>query len=252
MADAGADRFAVEPGADGPNDGSGSPSIPEGWQLTDIGADLDAMNGQLVIEPMLTRSTAKVSSGLWTLTGSGQGFIHVWDQGALLYQSAKVTGDFTMTAFVRKLEMVVPTDRIDGAAQAMLNVRDVPICIGSNCESSSVILSVASPTGTKMQFRSRVPSRNHTPAIASLPPPQKAPLWLRLVRRENVFTASTSPDGTSWHPLSYSITLALAPAVHLGLACSARNDRAVSSDRNGYHLKRSARCEFSDVTITQP
>jgi regulation of enolase protein 1 (concanavalin A-like superfamily)/plastocyanin len=64
------------------------------------------------------------------------------------------------------------------------------------------------------------------------------PQWLRLARSGNAFTASTSPDGTTFTPVGGSQTLALSTQLLVGMAASSRNDGTL------------AQATFDNVTLS--
>ncbi len=64
------------------------------------------------------------------------------------------------------------------------------------------------------------------------------PQWLRLARSGNVFTASTSADGTTFTPVGGAPTLPLSAQLLVGLAASSRNDGTL------------AQATFDNVTLS--
>ena len=102
-----------------------------GWSQIDIGSEAnyenpaDAKNANACPDPdaMITKGTVDYKDGAYTLTGSGEGFIHGWDQGNLVYFKTKIQGDFTFTAKVDRFEMTNGKP-LNGAAEALLNVRE--------------------------------------------------------------------------------------------------------------------------------
>jgi len=256
----------------GPDAGAGGDSdqvvkvpagtVREGFQQLDIGAHID---DGIDPEDMLTKGTVRYEAGTWTLTGSGEGFIHGWDQGNLVVTEA--AGDLTITAHVDKLELVEAGQNLDGAAQALLNVRQSLDAY----EDYSVIAAI---TPDKLHFMARQQDPTdqnkwwYRPAFPSQwPPPRPAPHWIRLTRRGNTFTAYVSEDGTSFQPFAelepgkgQPINVpGMTENVYVGLGCSARNDRNYvpngpggRKDASAPHLLRSARCVFSRVSITTP
>jgi hypothetical protein len=62
---------------------------------------------------------------------------------------------------------------------------------------------------------------NYGPLVA-------APYWVRLVRAGSTFTASISPDGTTWSPLGQT-TISMASQTYVGLAVSSHHNGTLST-----------------------
>ncbi len=254
-----------------------------GWAALDIGQAAnydggDAANPESCPDPdaMLTPGTVHFENGVWTLTGSGEGFIHGWDQGYLVYFKTKISGDFTFTMKVDKFEML-NGKALDGAAQALLNVRQD---LGFKQPTHSI---VAGASPNRYLFMARYSWAGdggkwwHWPAFPDTwPTHRELTSWTRVVARGDAISAETSSDGVSWqavqdndqnaeHPSWYPFRLPeLAESRYVGLVCSARNDRnyaplvsppgktASGRDPESAQLRGAARCVFSHVTLTQP
>lgn len=258
-------------------------NVQLGWAALDIGqaANYDGADGPSPDscpdpDAMLTPGTVHFESGVWTLTGSGEGFIHGWDQGYLVYFKTKISGDFTFTMKVDAFEMVNGKS-LDGAAEALLNVRQD---LGFKQPTHSIIAG-ASPNRYLFMARYSWAGEGgkwwHWPAWPDTWPTHREPKsWTRLVARGDAISAETSSDGENWqavedndqnaqHPTWYPFRLPeLAQSRYVGLVCSARNDRnyaplvqspgktASCRDPDSPQLRASARCVFSHVTLTQP
>jgi hypothetical protein len=260
-------------------------TVKLGWNQIDIGAEAnyenpaDAKNANACPDPdaMITKGTVDYENGAYTLTGSGEGFIHGWDQGNLVYFKTKIQGDFTFTAKVDRFEMTNGKP-LNGAAEALLNVRED---LNYRQPTQSVI---AGAPPSKFIFMARYfwdgdPNNKwwHWPAWPTTwPNPRSLLSWTRITRRGNAFAAYSSTDGQSWdvithndtdisHPDWYPFQLdKMPPAVFVGLVCSARNDRNYAPmtklpgkstdcrDPNSDLLRSSARCVFSHVSLAQP
>jgi hypothetical protein len=260
-------------------------TVKIGWDQIDIGREANYENPADAKSPgacpdpdaMITKGTVDYQDGVYTLTGSGEGFIHGWDQGNLVYFKTKIHGDFTFTAKVDRFEMTNGKP-LNGAAEALLNVRED---LNYRQPTQSVI---AGAPPSKFIFMARYywdgdPSNKwwHWPAWPETwPDPRPILSWTRITRRGNDFAAYSSLDGNSWdlikhndtnpsHPAWYPFQLATMPAdVYIGLVCSARNDRnyapmtklpgktADCRDPSSDLLLSSARCVFSHLSVTQP
>jgi hypothetical protein len=252
-----------------------------GWAQLDIGKDANydgANTASSCPDPdaMLTPGTVQFADGVWTLTGSGEGFIHGWDQGNLVYFKTKVRGDFTFTMKVDAFEMLNGKP-LDGAAEALLNVRED---LGYKQPTHSIIAG-SSPNKYIFMGRYSWEGENgkwwHWPAWPDTWPTHRdIKSWSRLVARGDAISAETSSDGLSWqpvtdndqnaqHPTWYPFRLSeLATERYVGLLCSARNDRNYAPltqqpgkttscrDPASAQLRAAARCVFSHVTLSQP
>ena len=100
--------------------------VKTGWNQIDLlpKANWDgAMAGCPDPDAMVVPGSVDFKDGTWTLEGSGEGFMHGWDQGNLVYLEKRIKGDFDFTAQVS--ELVPDTSfELNGAAEAGLNVRD--------------------------------------------------------------------------------------------------------------------------------
>ncbi len=256
-------------------------TVQLGWAQLDIGkaANYDGSNGPSVCpdpDEMVTPGSVDFVSGVWTLTGSGEGFIHGWDQGNLVYFKTKITGDFTFTMKVDAFEML-SGKQLDGAAEALLNVRED---LSPKRPTHSVIAGAA-PSKFIFMARYSWEGENgkwwHWPAWpVTWPDHRDLHSWTRLVARGAAIAAETSSDGVSWQPIEHNDSnsqhpdwypfrlSALSGERYVGLVCSARNDRNYAPltplpgktvscrDPQSEHLKGAARCVFSHVTLTQP
>jgi hypothetical protein len=260
-------------------------TVKMGWDQIDIGRDAnyenpaDAKSPTACPDPdaMITKGTVDYENGVYTLTGSGEGFIHGWDQGNLVYSKTKIEGDFTFTAKIDRFEMTNGKP-LNGAAEALLNVRED---LNYRQPTQSVI---AGSPPSKFIFMARYywdgdPNNKwwHWPAWpATWPDPRPLLSWTRITRRGNAFAAYSSTDGSAWtlikhndtdksHPDWYPFQLDKMPApVYVGLVCSARNDRNYAPmtrlpgksvdcrDPASDLLRSSARCVFSHIELTQP
>jgi hypothetical protein len=257
-------------------------TVQLGWAQLDIGKQANYESGAedpgTCPDPdeMLTSGTVQFADGVWTLTGSGEGFIHGWDQGNLVYFKRKISGDFTFTIKVDKFEMSNGKP-LDGAAQALLNVRDG---LGHRQPAHSLIAGAAPGKYifmTRYSWSGESGKWWYWPAWPVTWPEHRDVLsWTRVVARGDAISAESSSDGKNWqaiehqdqnpsHPDWYPFRLAgLAGERYVGLVCSARNDRNYAPltrlpgknvdcrDPASEHLRGAARCVFSNVTLTQP
>jgi hypothetical protein len=226
---------------------------------------------------MVVPGTATYRDGVFTLTGSGEGFLHGWDQGNLVYFEKKVVGDFDFTAQITELAPLGPY-QLNSVAEAVLNVRD-------GLEHKAPARSIVAG---RMLNRTTFMGRFHwkgeaasngvgtrrvedkwwywpawSEAWAKEPPPE----WVRISRRGTQFRAYVSRTGAkdaweevknadpqaTWYPFDLKT---FGREAILGLVCTARNNRGLAPrkpdgcrDENAAVLRQSARCVFKNVTI---
>jgi regulation of enolase protein 1 (concanavalin A-like superfamily) len=180
--------------ASGPAGGS----LPAGWQAKDVGA------------PALGGSTA-YAGGVFSLTGSGSDIWGVSD--AFQFSYVPMSGDVEITARVLHLD---PTD---AWAKAGVMIRET-LDAGSR-----FAMTVVTPSnGALLQFRES-PGGN-ADALPGLM--MAAPLWVRLRRSGDTFSADVSGDGASWTSLG-TRTISMAADVQVGLCLTSHTNAATAS-----------------------
>ena len=180
-------------------------TLPSGWTSTDIGT---------------TGGGASVSSGTWSVTGSGA---NIWDTAdAFQFTNRTVSGDFDFAARLTAL------NEINQWSKAGLMVRET---LTANAKNAYIMF--ANDIGVALQTRAATggtTTRAAGPYVGE-------PIWFRLVRQGTQFTAYTSANGTTWTPMG-STTISMSTSVYVGLAVTSRDDAAV------------VQANFTNVTIT--
>jgi regulation of enolase protein 1 (concanavalin A-like superfamily) len=185
---------------------SGTPVLPSPWQSSDIGSVTPA-------------GSATYSSGTFTVKGAGADIWDVADAFQYVYQP--VNGNVEIIARVASLT------NTNAWAKAGVMVRET---LAAN---SKHAFAAATPSnGVALQSRSTTGGTSANVGAAST-----IPVWLKLNRSGNVFTASRSADGVTWTTTG-SVTISMTTSVYVGLA--------VTSHANGT-LTTAA---FSNVTVT--
>ncbi len=185
--------------------------LPSGMITTDIPATIDRPG------------TAAFNPATGTLTQLGAG-TDIWsssDQFRFTYDT--LTGDGQITTRVASL------DNTDPNAKAGIMFR------ASNA-ANSVFAMMSIKPGGQVELITRASTGAAAASIASAVP-GGIPLWLRLGRVSNGFTASYSSNGTDWTQLG-TATLALGNSVLLGLATTSHNTR------------RAAYASFDNISLT--
>ena len=170
-------------------------ALPAGWTGQDIGST--GVPG-----------SATFLNGTFTLQGAGA---DIWETAdGCRFVSRSLSGDFVITA---RLDSMSNTDYW---AKAGLMVRE------SNAAGSRNVCLLVTPEGggTRMQWRNTTGGSTSDHELSG----SNAPLWLRIVRSGNTFTAWQSNDGSTWTN-AHAVTLAMTSAVLLGLTVTShRND----------------------------
>ncbi|HZY63993.1 MAG TPA: chitobiase/beta-hexosaminidase C-terminal domain-containing protein [Edaphobacter sp.] len=174
-------------------------ALPTGWADTDIGAPGQA-------------GSASYSGSTFTVKGSGADIYGTADQ--FNYVSTAANGDITITA------RVATQQNTNSWAKAGVMIRET-----TAAGSTYVGVYVTPAKGVSLQYRTA------TNASATNGPETTgpvAPYWVRLTRSGSTFTASTSPDGTTWTQLG-TATVSMATNALAGLAVSSHDNTKLNT-----------------------
>lgn len=161
--------------------------LPAAWQSDDVGNVPFA-------------GSVSYQAGTFTVEGSGADIWGGTDQFHFVHQSA--TGDCEIVARVVSIE---PTST-DAKAGVMIR---------ANLEANSThaLMEIIPNNAAEFIYRAASPGNSgYAPGGAAT-----APLWVRLVRSGNTFTAYRSSDGSNWTQVG-STTIAMPADVRIGLA----------------------------------
>ncbi len=174
------------------------PPLPVPWTDADIGA------------PALAGS-ATYSAGVFTVNGAGADIYATADQFNFVSQA--LTGNGTLSARVASQTNTNPS------AKAGLMFR-----ASSASGSPYYAILMTTTKGVVVQWRTaQGGSTSQTSKVAGVPP-----LYLRIARLVNTFTAYTSTDGVNWTLVpGSSQTIALPTAVLAGMAVTSHNTGAL-------------------------
>jgi predicted amidohydrolase/regulation of enolase protein 1 (concanavalin A-like superfamily) len=188
---------------------AGSGSLPAGWTYTDVGAVGAAGSGS-------------ESGGTFTVKGAGA---DTWDTSdAFGYAATTLTGNGQITARVASVQ------NVSTWTKAGVMVRDG---LTAGAAHAFMIQTPTTIKGTAFQRRAVANAATTSGAGPAVAPPY----WVRLARSGNTFTASVSPNGTTWTVVGAD-TIAMGATVDVGLAVSS-------------HVAASlATATFDNVTIT--
>jgi len=166
-------------------------SLPTGWTDADVGSPSPA-------------GSASYSSGVFTVKGSGADIWGTSDQFNFAYQSD--SGDCTIVARVATVQ------NTQSSAKSGVMIRETQAA-GSTYAGCYI----TSASGAKFEYRS---STGGSAVLGGSTAGITAPYWVKMARSGSTFTASISPDGTTWTSLG-SATITMAAGISIGLpVCS--------------------------------
>src|SRR6185437_13962351 len=174
-------------------------TVASGWGGTDVGA---------VNAPGSFTS----DGGTVTVSGSGVDVYSTADSFQFVYQL--FSGDGSITA------RVVSQTNTNAWAKAGVMFRET-LATGS----TNTFVAVTPANGIVFQGR---PTTGGSSTTFAYGPIVTAPYWVRLVRAGSTFTASISPDGTTWSPLGQT-TISMASQTYVGLAVSSHHNGTLST-----------------------
>ncbi len=151
-----------------------------------------------------------VYDGVFTVAGSGEDIWGETDEFYYLYQQAE--GDVEIIARVDALQ------NTDEWAKAGLMVRE-----SLDADSPNAMIAVLPEIGMNFQTRSEAGGVTDNVGLSG-----KLPMWLRLIRSGDTFTAYAYYDGQAWVQIA-SQTIEMAEDVYVGLAVTSHNDGMVAN-----------------------
>jgi regulation of enolase protein 1 (concanavalin A-like superfamily) len=188
-------------------------SLPTGWTAGDVG--VVGVTGFSQFHP---------STNSFVLGASGADITQTSTSDEMQFARQTLTGDGTIIARVTSLVNTT------GNAKAGIEIRE------TLAGGSKHVALTPTPTGGVKFIRRATTGGNATTTTTAAA--AFAPVWVRLQRVGNVFTASTSPDGATWTTVGTPQTIAMNASVQIGLVATAQNDRLFTA------------AEFENVSIT--
>lgn len=172
------------------------PAIPSNWSEADVGS------------PDLTGS-ASYAAGTWTVAGGGADIAGNADQFHFVYQD--LVGDGSIVASLG--------DMSNDDAKAGVMFRD-----GTSAGAAFAAVVMDGVNGVAFEWRDAGGS-TQTVDVADV----RCPVWVKLARAGNDFSALYSFDGTSWTQIDTTRTLTMATTANVGLVVSGRNAAPLAS-----------------------
>lgn len=172
--------------------------LPAHWDNDDVG-------------DVMTEGTATFAEDVFTMNGSGADIYGIVDAFHYAYQPSM--GDCEISAYIASVGATVPN------AKACVMIRET-LDAGSK-----FAMAVACPgPGVGTYFQRRLDTDAEC-SNDNLNHGQPAPVWVKLVRIWNTFTASYSVDGETWLPEGgISIEIVMEEDAYIGLGVSAHNN----------------------------
>jgi glucose/arabinose dehydrogenase len=167
------------------------------WHTTDIGK-------------VNVQGNASISSGTFSVSGSGRDIYNADDQFRYVYQA--ITGNCDIRARVTGMT------NTNAWAKAGVMIRET---LQPNSRNAFTALTVSSGITFQRRLAPGGPSSANTAAGFS------PPYWVRLVRNGSTFTAYRSPDGSTWTAVGSAVTISMASTVYVGLAVTSHNSSAL-------------------------
>ncbi len=176
--------------------GSGSPvfTLPEEWMSTDIGSPANAGYAYGI------RDT-------FTVTGAGN---DIWGSTDQFHFTARtLTGDGEIIARVYSIQ-----EDINAWSKAGVMIRET-----LNADSAFAMMVVTPKQGASFQYR----TTSGGSAFHSTTGGPAAPLWVKIVRQGNSFTAFYSADGSSWIQQGGPVVINMGSTVYFGLGVTSHD-----------------------------
>lgn len=168
--------------------------LPSPWLKTDIGS-------------VGIAGDAGFAGGVFTLHGSGA---DIWDTAdAFHFVYRPMSGNGQIIARVTGVELT------DVWAKAGVMIRET---LAPDARHASVFLTA----GNGLAFQRRASAgglSEHTAGGSSL-----APIWVKLIRKGNLFTAYSSTDGATWTQIGQPVSISMTTNVYIGLAVTSHNN----------------------------
>jgi len=182
---------------------SGRPAaaaLPAGWTDQDIGS------------PALAGSATYSTNALWTVAGGGADIWNTSDQFNFCANS--LTGDGLIIA------QVLSQSGSDSFAQTGVMLRN-----DSTATAPEAAVLVTPGNGVTFRYRLAAGGATAQTIISGV----TAPVWVRLGRSTNTFTAGYSSDGVNWTPIGSPQTIVMGNPVLAGLAVTAHNNALINT-----------------------
>jgi glucose/arabinose dehydrogenase/regulation of enolase protein 1 (concanavalin A-like superfamily) len=178
--------------------GNFSYPLNSSWRTMDIGK-------------MNVLGSASENAGTYTLSASGKDIWNYDDHFRFVYKSLSGSGEITAR--------VTSLSNTHEWAKAGVMIRE-----GLQPGSKHAAMIVTPSSGTS--FQRRVSSEGSSTATTST---GAVPIWVRIRRSGDVFSAFKSSDGSNWTPVGSSVTIPMNSTVLIGLALTSHNSNTLGT-----------------------
>jgi RHS repeat-associated protein len=175
--------------------------LPTPWLDSDIGN-------------VSVAGSASYTSGVFTLSASGQGIGNTADGMHFVYQS--LSGDGEIEGRITNVTQVGNT------AQAGVMIRETVSPSATNAFTSYFQWTASAQLSERTTTGGTSSGQNLSGQVY-------LPYWFKLVRTGNTFTAYGAPDGLNWVQIGSTQTITMATNVEVGLALSSQSNPTVAT-----------------------
>jgi len=169
-------------------------ALPEGWSRTKLG-------------PVTQSGEAYAWRDLFTLDGSGESKDLSEDHSDLL--TVSTSGDMELTARILQLQRNVSSDAFGG------------IVIRSSLDPGAATIFLGLTPNRKVTCRYR--STEGGDLVSTEGTTEEKPVWVKLVRQGNLFTAFSSADGIDWFQEFTPVEIPMSGSLEVGLFATSNN-----------------------------
>ena len=170
-------------------------SLPEGWDRTAIGPST------------VSSGEGYAYRNIFTLDGSGESTDATRD--AVEFLSLPVAGDIEITARICRVQKNISSGAFAG------------IMVRSSLDPEATFSSIGITADGTVSFRYR--TLEGTPLVSGSESTLSTPVWVKLVRKGNLFSAYSSLDGTTWSQEGNGVEISMAGSTFTGLAATSQN-----------------------------
>ncbi len=179
--------------------GASVSTLPWPWSNIDIGAvNLDG--------------SASYNNGQFTVSGSGRGIPDSQATGLDFFQFVYVYVPSTTSGEIRA--RIASVQNTSANAKAGVMIRE-----NLYADSKFAMVDVQPAAGTEFVRRTSTGSAASTSTGTGTPP-----MWVRLARTNNTFTAYSSANGSAWTSIGSAVTFTMASGAYVGLVVCSRDN----------------------------
>ena len=186
-----------------------------GWlqSAVDVNGRAEFSDADIGLPGQMGGSAYDPLSGLWTVLGGGSDVQGTSDQ--FNFSSQPTTGDQTLVVHMASVQNTDPWAKAGLMYRASTAAND-----------AYAFVFVTPGNGVGFEYRSAAGS---TTAAGGYVSTLTAPVWLKLIRSGNAFTAFYSSDGVTWKQIGGAETITMSATIQAGLAVTAHNNSLLNT-----------------------